>query len=149
MAQFSTRDCIRAVRRVAEELDKPPTVDEYRSSGISPSTHVIYRRVGSWDTALELADLDPADAEPDINEEDCYEAIRLLASRLEHEPTLVEYERSGMKPSIERIRRICGNWSDAKLGAGVVERRKPPDERSPGEIAEEEFERLTQAEPIR
>jgi hypothetical protein len=52
-------------------------------------------------------------------EEECLDALREAAERLEESPTKAEYEELGLTPSASTILRVVGGWNEAKERAGL------------------------------
>ena len=139
-------ECLNALQTAAAQLGETPTKLEYKVLGLSPSASVIARRCGSWAHALSLADLDPP-SRNQYTRKDCLQALRNFVDTHGEEPTIQSYEQSGYKPSVTTIAERCGSWSEAKELAGVLNSEEV--DKTPEEEADEMFDLLEQATPVR
>lgn len=55
----SRETCIAAVEHAADRLGHPPTAEEYREMGLTPTPATIQAVMGSWNAALEAAGYEP------------------------------------------------------------------------------------------
>ena len=53
-------------------------------------------------------------------EQECVEALRTAANRLDGSPTKAEYEELGLTPAASTILRVMGSWNEAKAAAGLA-----------------------------
>lgn len=58
VSDYTKQDCISALQRAANELDKSPTTREYRSLDITPSIQVIWDKFDSFNEAKIKAGLE-------------------------------------------------------------------------------------------
>ena len=140
---YTELECLETLQEVADRLDKSPTMEEYRSVGVSPSPEVISDRCGSWELALAKLGLDPSSREQ-YTAKDCIQALQNFFDAHGTEPTIESYKQSGYKPSTTTIIDKCGSWSEAKEIAGVIE---DDEDLSVEEEADQTIELLDQAEP--
>ena len=54
----SEEDCIRSLRKAANELDKSPTKAEYEALQLTPASATIINTIGSWNEAKRMAGLE-------------------------------------------------------------------------------------------
>lgn len=57
--RYSEEDCIEALEAAARDLEKTPTMREYREGPYEPSSKTIQSRFGTWNQALAAAGLTP------------------------------------------------------------------------------------------
>ena len=124
----SREECIAALQRVADELGRSPTSQEYKQRDVSPAYVTIHRKFGSWPAALEAADLGvPSHAwGREFSKADCLRALQQAADELGHPPTIAEYEERVDSPHHQVVINRWGTWTAAK--AEVV----PPLPSTPG-----------------
>ncbi|WP_129116953.1 homing endonuclease associated repeat-containing protein [Halegenticoccus tardaugens] len=53
--EFTREDCIEALRTATERLGRAPTILEYQSLGLRPSSATIRNRLGGWTRAKRSA----------------------------------------------------------------------------------------------
>lgn len=99
------------LRRVADELERPPTKSEIDSKGeYSPCTY--HRRFGSWDAALDAAGLDPeaprGNEIPQIDRQTLLKELRRLADELGRPPTQNHVRHEGKFAASTYKRRFEG-----------------------------------------
>lgn len=105
------------IRRVAEELDRPPTPEEInRLSSFSAQT--VLNKFGSWADARESAGL-PRHPEfrDTISAEELIAEIKRLATEFDRPPTLPEWKEMA-KYSNSPVERVFGRWGSALNAAG-------------------------------
>lgn len=115
-------DLIEELRRLADDLGRPPTVTEIEERG--EHAHQTYlRRFGSLEAACEAANLDP-DEIPDphrgkkISEDDLLRELRRLADDLGHPPSAREIKERG-EHAYQTYRRRFGGLEAAREAAGL------------------------------
>lgn len=104
------------VQRVASELGKPPSTDDYRERG-EFTVRTVYNHFEGFVAAREEAGVSEGELRPNSREE-LLEDIRRVDEMVDGEPTLVEYEEHG-EYSESGVRYRFGNWTAAKKEAGV------------------------------
>ena len=134
------RDIVRALRRFGREHGRSPTSSEWRRARRRPAADTIIRHCGSWAQALALAQMTPTERVP--RGPDAEEIIaRLRDYEREHggPPSLTEWQRRRLEPSVNTIYRRFGSWPAALAAA---------DMRSPGSIRTEAISRWGETEII-
>lgn len=58
MTIYSKKDCVKALRKARDKTGRSPTIQEYNSLDISPSSDTIIKNFGSWNKAKIEADLE-------------------------------------------------------------------------------------------
>lgn len=120
---------IEDLQRIATELGKSPTKDEYTTAGQFNATTLI-RRFGSWREALEAAGLSHTPkikvvlANRNTPDEALLVDLRRVAVDLDKSPTMAEYNRAGEYNASTLVRRF-GNWFKA-LEAATLPPSRPP-----------------------
>lgn len=92
---------LESINDVAEQLDRTPTRREYdrHRSDESPPSSTIKRNIGSWDSAVAMAGLNPDEVPVKLNstkqksKEDIINAVRYVADQIDGVPTVSEYKR--------------------------------------------------------
>jgi len=116
-------DLTAALRDLADELDAPPTTQQFSEQ--SPyDTKTVYNHFESWDAALEAAGLDPdaprgASDEPTtaIPDADLLADIRRLSDPSGEPPSLKEYREAG-EYGAQTLYDRFGSWNAAVEAAG-------------------------------
>ena len=104
------------LRRLTEQLGRPPTRDEMEADGTYSAT--AYRdEFGSWSNAIRSIGHKPAQ-EGRVPDEDLIEAIRNLANELGRVPTAPEMNEQGAYSQRTCANRF-GSWANAVLEAGL------------------------------
>lgn len=114
----SRSELLTEMDRLADELDRPPTMDEMETVGaFSPRTYI--NRFGSWTDALEAAGLSmPADrGNRPIPKEELREELAALGNKLGRPPTEDEMDALG-KFSTSTYQNRFGSWGRALRLAG-------------------------------
>lgn len=125
--RLNTTTLLLDVRRVAEEIGRPPSTPEYIDHG-DHSNKTIIQRFNSWDDVLWAAGLDPSDKRDlkrknRIPTEDLIEELQMAASALERPPTQKEMNEVGICSSGTFIRRF-GSWNNALKAADLPVREE-------------------------
>ncbi len=119
-------DLLADIRRVAEELERRPTCEEFDDRG-SYSSSTCFRRFDSWADALDaagVADEYPSPSRRRVSDDDLAAELRRLADALGHPPTESEMSKLG-DHSPETYRERYGSWADALDEAGLDPRLRP------------------------
>jgi len=120
---INSKDCLRALRRVANRIDSSPTQSEYETyrREKEPSYVTINSKFNGWNNAKQEAGLSVF--QKSYTEEECLDAIQHVANELERSPTVREYRRvsKDSDPSITAIKNKFGKWSKAKNKLGLSE----------------------------
>jgi hypothetical protein len=123
------------LERVAHDLGKPPTTEEYREHGEFSPEKVRYW-FSTWNDALYVAGV--GENHEYVDEEDALDALREWIESVEGTPTKDKLNEGGPY-SISVYREIAGSWNDALRMVGV----RPQRERNiPKAKLEGEFQRV-------
>lgn len=117
--QVSTEALLTELRRLAEEVDGPPTQAEMDAHG-EYSSDVYRKRFASWNDALETAGL--SGRQSSYTEEELVRAIRELSEAIGRVPTAEEMAAHG-EVSPSTISRRFGSWHDGLRAAGLSPER--------------------------
>lgn len=119
-SKVSKDEVIFDLRRVAEELGRPPKIDEYREYGTySPPT--ITRHFDGGFAAARDAVLDCGDGRlPEIPRDDLLDDIKCVAETVGREPSKDDYKEHG-EHALSTITYRFESWVAAKREAGVYE----------------------------
>jgi hypothetical protein len=113
----SDEELIQDIQRVAEKVDGPPLIREYREHG-KYSDDTLIRRFGSFNDAVDAAGLE-ANYELNPTPENIIEDIQRLVDELGSSPTKSEYIEHGKYPE-KYVRNQMGAFSDAIRAAGYM-----------------------------
>lgn len=108
---------LRDVARLYGKCTSPNYVEAYEMGLVSPSPRTFLVRFGSWNAALEAAELRVVRRRPAyknrLSDEDLIAGPRACASEIGHIPSLVEYRawRDSRHPCDAIIRTRLGGWS--------------------------------------
>ena len=122
--QFSDKELVNSIRRVARNLGRTPTVSDYEQHAREydlPSAILIVNRLG-WSNAVEAAGMNPHRVRRPYtrrwNEDTCVTAVCSVASELGHVPSLKEYEAHSTGksdlPSVATVRNRVGGWAEVR-----------------------------------
>jgi hypothetical protein len=115
------RDIVRALRRFGREHGRSPTSSEWRRARRRPAADTIIRHCGSW--AHALAQMTPRERVPrGPGAEEIVARLRGYEREHGRPPTLAEWQRRRLEPSVNTIYRRFGSWPAALVAAG---RRSP------------------------
>lgn len=122
---ISDEELLEGIKKLAEELGRPPTSPEMESMG--RFSMIVYpRRFGSWNKALEMAGYEihlPRKAHDKSNEE-LLEEIRRLRDDLDRRPTITDMDERGAYSS-KVYRSRFDSWNNAIEEAGLEPRQFP------------------------
>lgn len=117
-------DLLTELKRLAQELDRTPTVHDMSEHGAH--SHNTYRtRFGSWNEALEAAGL-PKNR--NILDEELIKRLREFAAKLGRTPTQKDMDEDGPY-SAWVYRERFGSWLKARAEAGFTSEPISPIER--------------------
>lgn len=117
------------IRRVAEEMDRPPTAAEYNERG-QYSRGTAHSRFGGWNAALRAADLDPDGVERDpggsapIPDGELLDDLRRVAGIVGAPPTTDQYDEHGRHVHTTLVGHFGGGWNGVLMEAGFDPRDK-------------------------
>ena len=116
---ITDRKLLDELKRLAEELGRPPTIAEMDSEG-AYSVSTYYRRFESWLDAREAAGLIGTEIHPSshVSDSDLLAEIRHLATDLDRIPTTTDMDRHGEFGLRTYYTRFDG-WNSALEAAGV------------------------------
>ncbi|MFB6229317.1 MAG: homing endonuclease associated repeat-containing protein [Halobacteriales archaeon] len=119
--EYTDEELLDEIRRLAEEVGKPPTTREMIEHG-EYTASVYFRRFDSWNDAVSEAGFmpnetfgDPADQRIPISE--LLDEINAVAKRVDGRPTtedMLEYGEYSVTPYVNRF----GSWNNALERAG-------------------------------
>lgn len=108
-ASYSDADLVEALRRLADELGRPPRADELDTRSDAPSQMAFIDRYGSWNAALVAANLDTQG----YSDEELLETLRELADDLGRLPRIRDLRGDESLPSIRPFVDHFGAWTNA------------------------------------
>ena len=131
-----SEELLEELRRVAEDLGRPPSIPEMNERG-GYSGYTYQDRFGSWKDAIETAGLDPEESpgggrKKQYSDEELLGDIRTVAEEVQDTPTLQQYMEMGSF-STATIHNRFGSWNEALDEAGLESKRYG------GEISEEDL----------
>ena len=107
-------DLIDDLKRVAKDLGKSPTIDEYNELGNFHST-TLSRRFGGWNKSLKLADLEMTRSRLNIPTEELLENIEKLWIKLGRQPKYAEVTKPLSSFSAGTYDKRFGSWTNALI----------------------------------
>lgn len=114
------------LRRVARELGKSPTIDEYNVRGRFHAS-TLARRFGRWTAATAAAGLGPTRSPLNIPIEDLFENIEQVWTRLGRQPRYADMDGSESQFSAATYANRFGGWRQA-LERFVATVKRDPNE---------------------
>jgi hypothetical protein len=108
----SDKELIADLKRVASDLRKSPTIDEYNERGTYHST-TLTRRFGSWFKVLENAGLDRTRSPLNIPEEELFKNLEEIWTRIGRQPRYQELQKPLSKYSAGTYENRFGSWANA------------------------------------
>jgi len=108
----SDKELIADLKRVASDLRKSPTIEEYNEHGAYHST-TLTRRFGSWFKAIENAGLSRTRSPLNIPEEELFKNLEEIWTRLGRQPRYQELQKPLSKYSAGTYENRFGSWSNA------------------------------------
>ena len=108
----SDKELISDLKRVADELQKNPTIDEYNERG-SYHSSTLTRRFDNWFKALEIAGLGKTRSPINIPEEDLFKNLEEIWIKLERQPRYQEIQKPLSKYSAGTYEKRFGSWRKA------------------------------------
>lgn len=133
--KYSNDELLQEIRRIADELDRPPRATDMENRGnISPATFI--NRFGSWENALEKAGLDPDEnaAGKQYTDDELASELRHLRSEYDRPPTTSEMDDEGKYSASVYLNRF-DSWKDALQAADL----DPENMKSPQKYTDEEL----------
>ena len=130
-AYLTDAELLDALRDLAAELDRPPTVQELMARPDLPASGTYVHRFGGWSNALEAAGLDARYRRPlAYTDKQLLDALRNLAAKLGRTPAGRELLGRRGLPSPSTYQRRFGSWNNALDAAGLEPKQR---RRSPGQ----------------
>lgn len=106
------KELIVDLKRVANDLKKSPTIDEYNECGDYHST-TLTRRFGSWFKVLEKANLDRTRSPLNIPEEELFHNLEEIWVKLGRQPRYRELQKPFSKYCAGTYENRFGSWRNA------------------------------------
>jgi len=100
------------VKRVAEEIGKSPTLDEYNERGKYHAT-TLTRRFGSWFQILSKLNLNPTRSPISIPNEDLFQNLEEVWVSLGRQPRYEDIQKPLSKYSASTYEKRFGTWRKA------------------------------------
>ena len=113
---IDTETLLADLRRLAAELDQPPTLQEYREHG-RHSVTTYYNRFGSWQSALEAAGFESRPPDSEVAEEDLLAELQRIADEFDQRPTAALVNEHGTY-WVSTYLNHFGSWQNALEQAG-------------------------------
>lgn len=114
--KIDTEDLLADLRRLAAILEQPPTLQQYREHG-HHSVTTYYNRFGSWQSALEAAELESRPPDSKIAEEDLLADLQRIGDEFDQRPTAALVNEYGTYWA-STYRDHFGSWRNALEQAG-------------------------------
>jgi len=130
--KHTDEELLNDLQRVAEELGKSPTFQQYRAEG-GPDPTVLADRFGSWNDAKKRANLETYPRHGRLSyddEQELLDDLKKVATELGESLSARQYRAHG-EYDPGALQREFGSWNDAKEQAGLD--IYPPDEFIPPE----------------
>jgi hypothetical protein len=105
-------ELITDLKRVADELHKSPTLDEYNELGAYHST-TLTRRFGSWFKVLEIAGLSKTRSPINISWEELFKNLEEVWIKLGRQPRYQEIQKPLSRYSAGTYENRFGTWRNA------------------------------------
>lgn len=110
---------VRALRDLADRLDKTPTSRDVHSDGDTPGIHEYQDEFGTWNAALEAAGLQPNETKPEnFTDDELLDDLREFADSTGGVPTSSQMIEDGPH-SISTYYNRFGGWVAALDAAGL------------------------------
>jgi len=124
-SHHSNAELLDTLRDLADELGRPPTVQELLARPGLPAPAAYVNRFGSWSSALEAAGLETIYRRPPAyTDEQLLQALRDLAAKLGRTPTGREMQARRDLPSPRTCQIRFGSWNRALEAAGLEPKRR-------------------------
>ena len=130
--KYTDEELLNDLQRVAEEIGKSPTFQQYRSEGAADPC-ALEDRFGSWNKAKKRANLKTHSQHGPTSyddEQEVLDDLREVATRLDDSPSVSQYRTHGEYP-VSACETAFGSFNNAKEQAGLD--IYPPDEFVPAE----------------
>ena len=100
------------LKRVAKDLQKSPTIDEYNERGNYHST-TLTRRFGGWFKVLGKAGLGKTRSPLNIPEEELFKNLEQIWTKMGRQPRYQEIQKPFSKYSVGTYEYRFGSWTNA------------------------------------
>lgn len=121
--QYTDQQCAGALQVAALRLGHTPTMAEYVSLGLVPTSKAIHMRFSSWDRAVEAAGLAPVTRRTGYRQTwtdgELLDSLRSFAAENGRVPKGIEWDRLRLRPNGRTISRRFGGWHVALVRAGL------------------------------
>jgi hypothetical protein len=108
----SDEDLLTDLKRVANDLQKSPTIDGYNERG-SYRSLTLMRRFGGWPKALKAAGLGWTGSPINISEEELFQNLQEIWIKLGRQPRYQEIQKPLSRYSIGTYKNRFGSWRKA------------------------------------
>lgn len=130
--QYTDADLKQSLRRLADDLGRPPTTCEYQQAPVGASEATLRKRFGSWEAAVAAAGLDPDDIPRSggyhgrtYDEDEMVAELQRVASDLGRPPTTTEFDDAETEPGRTAYHDRFGSWEQALEACGLDPDAKP------------------------
>jgi hypothetical protein len=114
---------LNVLRELSKQANGKLTIDKYKSlkTETDPSVYQIKKEFDTWNKAKQQAGLSVSKYKVECTKQDCLEAIKRVATKLNKSPSKKEYNqyRLESEPSIKPIYNRFDCWKKAKKQAGL------------------------------
>lgn len=140
--RLNEEELIKELHRLADELGRAPTLQEFRDEGEYSAT-TYYDRFGSWREALEAAGFKSREPESKIPQEDLLAELLRLADDFDDSLSISLMNAHG-KYSASTYQLEFGSWNTALETAGFEPNPTVADKQIPREDLLEDVERIAE-----
>ncbi len=109
---YTKEQVIIRLQQITEQLGKTPTASYWNKHHIRPTLQPIRDLFGSWNKALEAAEL-AKNAVVNYTPESLIAKLRAVAEELGQTPTKTYWEEHHIKPTAPTYRKVFGSWNKA------------------------------------
>lgn len=115
-------ELIQVLQDYYTEYGETPTTRIFNADTRYPNSITYKRHFGSWNTALELADIPVKQHKPKVlySKDYMLTSIRAYVQKHKKIPTTVEFDADKDFPSATTVVKYCGSWGQAIIDAGYT-----------------------------
>lgn len=109
---------IRQIKELSKELNKTPSLNDFRKAKNTASPSTIINHFGSWNNFIKAANLPLTNKRKNntnyktITEKQLIEQIQILAEEIHKVPSLLEFKKCKYTSSIKTVLKHFDSWSD-------------------------------------